>query len=377
MKNIFLGMICCLLLFCSCTATSTAYHVKGELKDSTFDGRTIYIVQRDNRVKIDSTRIEGNRFSFNGKIDTAVCCEVSVSKNAYAFFILENGNITLDLYGHIFPQGSPMNEQISYINRTTDSLQNIFTIKLDSLIDAYFRGKGIEPPQNRNGEIPSEVLYEQLPAIAAQKNFVEDSICREILSRHNNDALGQYLIMYSYIYSSDVDKQIDILNHIGPWLKSRKNIQKKIKTVKALKNTAVGQPYIDIKGRDINGNDIALSDFFGRGNYVLMDMWASWCIPCKQEIPNLAYLHDKYKDKGLTVVGIFVWDKEKNMKRAVEKEKISWPQIFDVQNNVRKNYGVEGIPHIILFAPDGTILARNLRGKSMITDVEYILQNKR
>ena len=370
-------MICCLLLFCSCTATSTAYHVKGELKDSTFDGRTIYIVQRDNRVKIDSTRIEGNRFSFNGKIDTAVCCEVSVSKNAYAFFILENGNITLDLYGHIFPQGSPMNEQISYINSTTDSLQNIFTIKLDSLIDAYFRGKGIEPPQNRNGEIPSEVLYEQLPAIAAQKNFVEDSICREILSRHNNDALGQYLIMYSYIYPSDVDKQIEILNHIGPWLKSRKNIQKKIKTVKALKNTAVGQPYIDIKGRDINGNDIALSDFFGRGNYVLMDMWASWCIPCKQEIPNLAYLHDKYKDKGLTVVGIFVWDKEKNMKRAVEKEKISWSQIFDVQNNVRKNYGVEGIPHIILFAPDGTILKRNLRGKSMITDVEYILQNKR
>lgn len=141
-------------------------------------------------------------------------------------FYSRNGNITLDLYGHIFPQGSPMNEQISYINRTTDSLQNIFTIKLDSLIDAYFQGKGIEPPQNRNGEIPSEVLYEQLPAIAAQK------ICRRLdmsgnFSRHNNDALGQYLIMYSYIYPSDVDKQIEILNHIGPWLKSRKNIQKR------------------------------------------------------------------------------------------------------------------------------------------------------
>ncbi len=133
-------MICCLLLFCSCTATSTAYHVKGELKDSTFDGRTIYIVQRDNRVKIDSTRIEGNRFSFNGKIDTAVCCEVSVSKNAYAF-ILENGNITSTSTDIFFHKGSPMNEQISYINRTTDSLQNIFTIKLDSLIDAYFREK--------------------------------------------------------------------------------------------------------------------------------------------------------------------------------------------------------------------------------------------
>ncbi len=377
MKNVFLGIISCLLLFCSCTATSTAYHVKGELKDSTFDGRTIYIIQRDNHAKIDSTRIEGNRFSFNGKIDTAVCCEVSVDKNIYAFFILENGTISLDLYGHVFPQGSPMNEQITDINKTADSLQNIFTAQLDSLIDAYWKKNGIEPPQNGDREIPQEVLYEQLPSIVAHINLIEDSICREILSRHNNDALGQYLIMYSYIYPTDIDKQIEILDNIGPWLRSRKDIQKKIKKVEALKKTAVGQPYIDIEGRDVNGNDIALSDFFNRGNYVLMDMWASWCGPCKQEIPNLAYLHNKYKDKGLTVVGIFVWDKEKNMKRAVEKEKITWPQIFDVQNNVRKNYGVEGIPHIILFAPDGTILARNLRGKNMITDVEYTLQNKR
>ena len=223
-------------MFCSCTATSTAYHVKGELKDSTFDGRTIYIIQRDNHAKIDSTRIEGNRFSFNGKIDTAVCCEVSVDKNIYAFFILENGTISLDLYGHVFPQGSPMNEQITDINKTADSLQNIFTAQLDSLIDAYWKKNGIEPPQNGDREIPQEVLYEQLPSIVAHINLIEDSICRERISRHNNDALGQYLIMYSYIYPTDIDKQIEILDNIGPWLRSRKDIQKKIKKVEALGN---------------------------------------------------------------------------------------------------------------------------------------------
>ena len=158
MKNVFLGIISCLLLFCSCTATSTAYHVKGELKDSTFDGRTIYIIQRDNHAKIDSTRIEGNRFSFNGKIDTAVCCEVSVDKNIYAFFILENGTISLDLYGHVFPQGSPMNEQITDINKTADSLQNIFTAQLDShrrlLEKEWYRTS----PKRRQGNSPRSII---------------------------------------------------------------------------------------------------------------------------------------------------------------------------------------------------------------------------
>ena len=125
-------------------------------------------------------------------------------------------------------------------------------------------------------------------------------------------------------------------------------------------------PYTDITGTDADGKPIALSDFIGKGNYVLMDMWASWCGPCKGEIPNLARLHNQYKDKGLTVIGLFVWDKQENLKKAMESEGITWPQIVDEESKSTQMYGVDGIPHIILFSPDGTILKRNLRGDAMI-----------
>jgi thiol-disulfide isomerase/thioredoxin len=135
-------------------------------------------------------------------------------------------------------------------------------------------------------------------------------------------------------------------------------------------------PYTDITGTDADGKPIALSDFIGKGNYVLMDMWASWCGPCKGEIPNLARLHNQYKDKGLTVIGLFVWDKQENLKKAMESEGITWPQIVDEESKSTQVYGVDGIPHIILFSPDGTILKRNLRGDAMIKTVEEIMNRK-
>lgn len=135
-------------------------------------------------------------------------------------------------------------------------------------------------------------------------------------------------------------------------------------------------PYTDITGTDADGKPIALSDFIGKENYVLMDMWASWCGPCKGEIPNLARLHNQYKDKGLTVIGLFVWDKQENLKKAMESEGITWPQIVDEESKSTQVYGVDGIPHIILFSPDGTILKRNLRGDAMIKTVEEIMNRK-
>lgn len=105
-------------------------------------------------------------------------------------------------------------------------------------------------------------------------------------------------------------------------------------------------------------------------------MWASWCGPCKREIPNLAEIHNLYNDKGVTVLGVFVWDDVKNLKPTMEAEKVTWAQIIDSEKCATDLYGVNAIPAIMLIGPDGTILERgsSMRGENMKKTIEKHLQ---
>ena len=109
---------------------------------------------------------------------------------------------------------------------------------------------------------------------------------------------------------------------------------------------------------------------------VLIYFWASWCGPCRSESPHIAELYNTYKDKGLTVLGVAVWDKPENTKKAIKELNIDWPQIIDTGMTPMDLYGVKGIPFILLFGPDGTIIARDLRGEGMKNKVAEVLNNK-
>ena len=127
---------------------------------------------------------------------------------------------------------------------------------------------------------------------------------------------------------------------------------------------------------EYNGKTTRLSDYVGRGKYVLVDFWASWCGPCRQEIPNLISLYEKYKDKEFLVLGVAVQDNPEASLKAIDEMQIPYPQILNTQKIATNLYGIDIIPETILFAPDGTILARGLHGEEIEQQLQKTFNNK-
>ena len=139
----------------------------------------------------------------------------------------------------------------------------------------------------------------------------------------------------------------------------------------------VGQKFRDFSVVN-DGKTTRLSDYVGRGQYVLVDFWASWCAPCRHEIPVLITAYEKYKDNGLIVLGVAVNEKPQYSLLFAKQMKIPYPLMLNAQQKTIENvYGFTGIPHTILFAPDGTILARGLRGKDIDKKLKEIFNDNK
>ena len=120
--------------------------------------------------------------------------------------------------------------------------------------------------------------------------------------------------------------------------------------------------FIDFSIVQPDGTTLSLSDFVGHGKYILVDFWASWCRPCRGEIPNIKKVYKEFHGPKFDILSVAVWDKVEDTLEAIREEGLEWNNILGAGYVPTDLYGIDGIPHLILFAPDGTIVARDIRG---------------
>lgn len=128
----------------------------------------------------------------------------------------------------------------------------------------------------------------------------------------------------------------------------------------------VGTQALDFVQADTSGKPVSLSSF--KGKYVLVDFWASWCGPCRQENPNVVRAHDRFKSKNFTVLGVSLDNNKAKWLQAIEADKLAWTQVSDLkywQNEVALKYKVQSIPQNLLIDPQGVIIGKNLRGEEL------------
>ena len=199
------------------------------------------------------------------------------------------------------------------------------------------------------------------------------SHCREVYLQHTKDALGVQALGMLLDWERDMDKE-DFL----ALYEQGGNAVKENAEIGGYYEYLMSEPH-DVVLTLLDSGEIVteqanFDDYVGTGNYTLVDFWASRCGPCKAESPNVITVYEKYRDNGLVVIGVPVNDKREATEKALIDWGIHYPQVLDPSLTLSDRFGIKGIPHLILFAPDGSIVAEGLRGEEIDAAVEKVLQ---
>lgn len=185
---------------------------------------------------------------------------------------------------------------------------------------------------------------------------------REHLDEQKDNYLAVQALTYLYGVKAITFAQTDsLINTLDSACIRSSRIQMIQKFIKGRLQTQEGMPFVDFTINTEAGT-VRLSDYVGHGKYVLADFWAGWCQPCIVEFPNFKALHEKYNGPDFTILGIACEERPDDTRAAIREHGIPWPQILGTGSIAMDTYGINGIPHIILFGPDGAILRRDIRG---------------
>ena len=347
------------------------YEINGGISGE-YQGK-VYLVREERmhgpQTRIDSCEVTDGRFQFTGEAPQhSVIYFIQSKDGQLAPIFLEPGNIRTSMRADYFLGA----RSEGTINNNLWRLHQMFyeykkdSIRLAAVTDWKRFGQGTPEEQAKNFNHRTRLM-----------NSTKLEMEKGMVKYYNDQAFAPFILLFEMTGELSLDElkafraQLDSCLNDHPYTKE-------LDEVIANKEFKVGCEAPDFNIKDMDGKEIALKNY--KGKYVLLDFWASWCGPCRREMPNLVKLYKECKNKDFEIIGISLDQKEADWKKAVKTLGMTWPQGCDFlvwQSPVARKYNLSAVPYTVLINPEGRVEALDLRGEELSKTVKSLLNKKK
>ena len=345
-----------LAAFIAATLPTEAQQVKYSINGiSNENGKTVVLRDRLTNQIVNSAVVANGKFSMSGNAEKNAYMGVSTQDASWFVMLFNDGTpVTINLNDSTL-KGSPQNERLTRYDIDINAPYASFMIKMQSMSEEERKAKEVEL-------VGGLMIVTMKMMDGVKKVFDEES---------ETMIPAAFINEYQQVFGQE---KLDSIIATKPVWASHPIVQQQVrqwaqqKAQEEKKNAIVGQQFTDLEEPDVDGNMHKLSEFVGKGKWVLVDFWASWCGPCLREMPNVVAAYEKYHAKGFDVVGLSFDNKKEPWVQAIADQKMPWTHLSDLQGwrTVASGvYGVNSIPDNLLIDPQGKIVARGLRAQGL------------
>lgn len=357
MKKIILSILLGVSVFAISCKNNKEFSISGKVENAG-DIKKVLLYETDQLIDSaflnESSEFKFRRVSSDANFYTMAIGEKNfliVAKNGDELDFHTNYADTTDTYSI---KGSEDSEKIRDFNKISNEFGQIY-----KQIQSDYTNL-----MNQNPAAKDSIYNALMPKF--QANMDKYSAMAFKFVQDNKDNLAGFFAAGTMDQNKYEKELISYAEEIKPKFPNNKAVQSFVTKMMQIKPVSVGQMAPDFELPDPAGKPIKLSDL--KGKYILLDFWASWCAPCREENPNIVKQYNTYKDKGFTILGVSLDDDKGAWMKAIEDDKLSWAHVSDLKrwdSQVANQFRVEGIPASFILDPTGKIVAKNLRGSDL------------